>query len=257
LPPALRGLMLAAFAAAYMSTIATQLNWATSYLVNDFYRRFLVRSRDERHYVSTSKLVTLGLMVLGAAVSYVMRTVAGGWDMVVNIGAGTGAVYLLRWYWWRISAWSEVSAMAMAAITSILVRVVKPFAGSDPEVLAKSVLATVAVTTVTWLAVTFLTPPEPESKLLEFYRRVRPAVAGWKHIAALAPEVPPTHDGWYNLMDWLLGCLMVYMALFGIGKLLLGATEWGIAFLVISAASGYAIYWDFSRRGWETLSGRE
>ncbi len=257
LPPALRGLMLAAFAAAYMSTIATQLNWATSYLVNDFYRRFLVRSRDERHYVSTSKVVTLSLMVLGAAVSYVMRTVAGGWDMVVNIGAGTGAVYLLRWYWWRISAWSEVSAMGMAAITSILVRVVKPFAGSDPEVLAKSVLATVAVTTVTWLAVTFLTQPEPESKLLEFYRRVRPAVAGWKRIAALAPEVPPTHDGWYNLMDWLLGCLMVYMALFGIGKLLLGATEWGIAFLVISAVSGYAIYWDFSRRGWETLSGRK
>jgi len=257
LPPALRGLMLAAFAAAYMSTIATQLNWATSYLVNDFYRRFLVRSRDESHYVSTSKVVTLGLMVLGAAVSYIMQTVAGGWDMVVNIGAGTGAVYLLRWYWWRISAWSEVSAMGMAAITSILVRVVKPFAGSDPEVLAKSVLATVAVTTVTWLAVTFLTPPEPQSKLLEFYRRVRPAVAGWKHIAALAPEVPPTHDGWYNLMDWLLGCLMVYMALFGIGKLLLGATAWGIAFLVISAASGYTIYWDFSRRGWETLSGRK
>ncbi len=257
LPVALRGLMLAAFAAAYMSTIATQLNWGSSYVVNDFYRRFLVRDRDERHYVVTSKVATFGLMVLGASVSYVMRTVAGGWDMVVNIGAGTGAVYLLRWYWWRISAWSEVSAMGAAAVTSILVRFAKPFSGSESEVLAKSIVFTVTVTTVVWLAVTFLTRPEPESKLLEFYRRVRPAAAGWKRIAAQAPEIPPEHSGWYNLMDWLLGCLMVYMALFGIGKLLLGATGLGLAFLATSAASGYAIYKDFSRRGWETLSGRD
>jgi solute:Na+ symporter, SSS family len=256
LPGALRGLMLAAFAAAYMSTIATQLNWGSSYVVNDFYRRFIVRKRGERHYVAVSKVATLGLMILGAAVSYIMRTVSGGWSMVVNIGAGTGAVYLLRWYWWRISAWSEVSAMGTAALTSILLRVTNPFSGSDPEVLAKSILFTVAVTTLVWLAVTFITRPEPDSKLLEFYRRVRPAAGGWKRIAALAPETPAVHDGWYNLMDWLLGCLMVYMALFGIGKLLLGPTWLGITFLLVSAASAYAIYWDFSRRGWETLSGK-
>ncbi len=257
LPAALRGFMLAAFAAAYMSTIATQLNWGSSYVVNDFYRRFLARDRPERHYVTISKVATLGLMVLGAAVSYIMRTVSGGWDMVVNIGAGTGAVYLLRWYWWRISAWSEVSAMGAAALMSIVLRVAKPFSGSDPEVLAKSILVTVAITTVIWLAATFLTRPEPDAKLLEFYRRVRPSRAGWKRIAALAPEVNIRGDGWYNLLDWLLGCLMVYMALFGIGKVLLGATGQGLTFLAISAASGYAIYRDFSRRGWETLSGKE
>ncbi len=254
LPAAFRGLMLAAFAAAYMSTIATQLNWGSSYLVNDFYRRFLVRGQDERHYVTASKAATLGLMALGAAISLVMRTVSGAWELLLGIGAGTGAVYLLRWYWWRVNAWSEVSAMGAAAGMLVLLRTIIHLSGSDSEVFSKSILFTVAITTIVWLTVTFLTRPEPDSKLLEFYRRVRPAAAGWKHIAALAPEIPVSHDGLYNLMEWLLGCLMVYMMLFGIGKLLLGSTGLGLAFLGISLASGYAIYWDFSRRGWETLS---
>ncbi len=257
MPGAFRGLMLAAFAAAYMSTIATQLNWSSSYVVNDFYRRFLVRGRGEDHYVTVSKVATMGLMVLGAAVSYVMQTVAGGWDMVVNIGAGTGAVYLLRWYWWRINAWSEISAMITAAVTSIVLRFASPFAPSDPNQFGKNLVLTVVVTTVVWLAATFLTKPEPESKLLEFYRRVRPGVFGWKHVAAMAPEIAPTRDGWYNLMDWVFGCLMVYMILFGIGKLLLGATMTGLWFMALAALSGYVIYWDLSRRGWETLSGRQ
>jgi len=256
LPAALRGLMLAAFAAAYMSTIATQLNWSSSYIVNDFYRRFLARERTESHYVMVSKVATLGLMVLGAAVSYMMRTVAGGWDMVVNIGAGTGAVYLLRWYWWRINAWSEISAMATAAAVSITLRFKSPFAATDPNQFAKNLVLTVALTTAVWLVATFVTKPEPEPKLLSFYRRVRPGVAGWKHIALLAPEIAPTRDGWYNLIDWALGCLMVYMTLFGIGKLLLGSPSTGVLFLATAAVSGYAIYWDLSRRGWQTLSGR-
>ena len=257
LPGALRGLMLAAFAAAYMSTVATQLNWASSYVVNDFYRRFLVRDSTEHHYVMVSKAATMGLMVLGAAVSYIMQTVAGGWDMVVNIGAGTGAVYLLRWYWWRINAWSEISSMITAAAVSLTLKVASPFAASDPDQFAKNLLLTVAITTFVWVATTFMTAPEPESKLLEFYRRVRPGVAGWKRVAHLAPEIAPTKDGWYNLMDWALGCLMVYMTLFGIGKVLLGSTTTGLLFLGIAAFSGYAIYWDLSKRGWGTLSGRE
>jgi len=255
LPAALRGLMLAAFAAAYMSTIATQLNWSSSYIVNDFYRRFLAREKTENHYVMVSKVATIALMVLGAAVSYIMQTVAGGWDMVVNIGAGTGAVYLLRWYWWRINAWSEISAMTTAAVVSITLRFRSPFAPTDPNQFAKNLVLTVVITTAVWLMSTFLTQPEPESKLLAFYRRVRPGVAGWTHIAVLAPEIAPTRDGWYNLMDWALGCLMVYMTLFGIGKVLLGSTGTGVVFLAIAAFSGYAIYWDLSRRGWETLSG--
>jgi Na+/proline symporter len=257
MPPAFRGLMLAAFAAAYMSTIATQLNWSSSYIVNDFYRRFLVRQHTERHYVTVSKVATMGLMVLGASVSYIMQTVAGGWDMVVSIGAGTGAVYLLRWYWWRINAWSEISAMITAAVTSITLRFASPFAASDPNLFGKNLVLTVGITTLVWLAATFLTNPEPESKLLAFYRLVRPGVMGWKRVAALAPDIPPTRDGFYNLMDWALGCLMVYMTLFGIGKLLLGSPTTAALFLTTAAVSGYVIYWDLSRRGWETLSGKE
>jgi Na+/proline symporter len=254
LPPALRGFMLAAFAAAYMSTIATQLNWGSSYIVNDFYRRFLARDRDERHYVRISQLATAFLAVLGAGVSLVMDSVSGAWQLLLGIGAGTGAVYLLRWYWWRINAWSEVSAMAAAASMTALLHTVVKLEGTEAIVFAKSILLTVAVTTVVWTAATFLTKPEPDSKLLEFYRRVRPGTFGWTRVAALAPDVPVTHEGWYNLLDWFLGCLMVYMALFGIGKIVLGSVGVGLAFLTISAVSGYAIYLDFSRRGWEKLS---
>lgn len=256
LPGAFRGFMLAAFAAAYMSTIATQLNWGSSYVVNDFYRRFLVRHRDDRHYVKASKVATAFLAVLGAAVSLVMGSVSGAWELLLGIGAGTGAVYLLRWYWWRINAWSEVSAMLAAAATTVVLRTVVHLSGPGAMVFAKSILITVAVTSAVWVSVTFLTKPEPDAKLVEFYRRVRPGVTGWKRVAGLAPEIPASHDGWYNLMDWLLGCLMVYMALFGIGKLLLGSTGLGLAFLAVSVASGYAIYLDFSRRGWETLAGK-
>ena len=257
LPGAFRGLMLAAFAAAYMSTIATQLNWGSSYIINDFYRRFLVRRKDEKHYVLMSKAATAFLALLGAGVSLIMGSVGGAWQLLLGIGAGTGAVYLLRWYWWRINAWSEVSAMTAAGIVTIFLHTTVHLSGSDSIVFAKSILITVAITSVVWVAATFLTRAEPDSKLLEFYRRVRPGVTGWKHIAAQAPEIPPTHDGWYNLMDWLLGCLMVFMALFGIGKIVLGSLGVGLLFLLISVISAYAIYWDFSRRGWESLSGTE
>jgi Na+/proline symporter len=257
LPGAWRGLMLAAFAAAFMSTIATQLNWGSSYIVNDFYRRFAVKGKSDRHYVITAKVVTAFLAVLGAAVSLVMTSVAGAWQLLLGVGAGTGAVYLLRWYWWRINAWSEVSAMSAAAIMTVLLHTVIHIQGSDATVFAKSLLLTVAVTSTVWLAVTYLTSPEPDSKLVQFYRRVRPSVGGWKRIAALAPDVPAVQENWYNLLDWLLGCTMVYMALFGVGNLLLGSRFWGVILLVGSVVAGYAIYWDFSRRGWETLSGKE
>ncbi len=256
LPAAFRGLMLAGFLAAYMSTIATQLNWGSSYIVNDLYRRFMALNKSQEHYVRVSKVVTAFIAVIGAVVSLLMQEVTGGWELIMGIGAGTGAVYLLRWYWWRINAWSEVSSMTAALLVTVALAIWKPFAGSSAIIFAKSILVTVAITTAVWLIVTLLTAPEPDSKLLAFYRKVRPDVSGWKRVAALAPEVQPTRDSWYNLLDWLLGCLMVYMALFGIGKLLLGSPEIGLIFLAVGAASGFAIYWDFSRRGWEKLSGK-
>jgi Na+/proline symporter len=256
LPGALRGFMLAAFAAAYMSTIATQLNWGSSYVVNDFYRRFLVKNRTESHYVAVSRISTMGLMLLGAAVSYLLVSISGTWTLLMGIGAGTGAVYLLRWYWWRINAWSEIVAMVVAAAMQVLLHTVIHISGSESIVFAKSILLTVVATTLAWVIVTWLTKPEPEEKLLAFYRRVRPDVYGWKRIAAQAPEIPASREARHNLLDWVFGCVMVYMTLFGIGKLVLGYTHLGLTFLVIAGISGYAIYWHFSRRGWQTLSGR-
>src|SRR5689334_8732078 len=159
LPPTLRGLMVAAFLAAFMSTIGTQLNWGTSYLVNDFYRRFLVRERTEHHYVVISKLFTLVMVAVSGYVAAQLTSILQGWQIVLSIGFGTGAVYILRWYWWRINAWSEITAMAVAAaVTLLLTRFT--FAGNEPVIFAKTALITVAITSVAWLAATFLTPPE-------------------------------------------------------------------------------------------------
>ncbi|MBM3775243.1 MAG: Na+:solute symporter [Acidobacteria bacterium] len=250
LPASLRGLMVAAFAAAFMSTIGTQLNWGASYLVNDFYRRFWRRRESERHYVRASQAATVALTILSAAVTFYMESIEGAWKLLIVTGAGTGTVLILRWYWWRINAWSEVSAMASAFVVSVAMQLGLGFSSDDPIGFAQIMLATVGVTTAVWLAATFLTAPEPEDKLLSFYRRVRPSVAGWKPIARLAPEVPPAQDARYNLLDWIGGCALIYGALFGVGKLILKETTPGILFLSLAFAGGAVIYRDLTRRGW-------
>jgi Na+/proline symporter len=254
LPPALRGLMIAAFLAAYMSTIGTQLNWGTSYLVSDLYRRFMVRDASERHYVFVSKIVTVLLVLVSGYVASRLTSIGAGWELVLNLGAGTGAVYILRWFWWRINAWSEISAMIVAALVALGLSRVQ-FSGSDVVVFAKSTLITAGVTTVAWIVATFVTPAEPDATLLAFYRRVHPMVHGWKRIAREAPELPPVRDFRANAFDTILGCILVYGCLFGIGKLIFGAWLTAAVLLAAAAVAGYLIWWDLSRRGWETLSG--
>ena len=122
LPPGLRGLMLASFAAAYMSTVATQMNWGSSYLTNDLYRRFVRRDASEAHYVMASRFAVALTVVLSLIATYYMDQVSKAWELLLMLGAGTGLVYILRWYWWRINAWSEVSAMASAFVVSIALR---------------------------------------------------------------------------------------------------------------------------------------
>src|SRR5438477_1935507 len=168
LPSSLRGLMVAAFAAAFMSTIATQLNWGASYLVNDFYRRFVRRDASEPHYVRASRIATALLTVISAAVAFRIESIGGAWKLLIITGAGTGAVLLLRWYWLRIDSWSEVSAMIAAFVASVLLQTVGGLDSDRPLDFARIVLITVAVTTVVWLAVTFLTRPESESTLVAF-----------------------------------------------------------------------------------------
>src|SRR6266853_2032350 len=253
LPSSLRGLMVAAFAAAFMSTIATQLNWGASYLVNDFYRRFMRRDASEPHYVMASRVATVVLTVASAAVAFRIESIGGAWKLLIITGAGTGAVLLLRWYWWRINAWSEVSAMIAAFVVSVLLQTVGGLKSEQPLDFAHIVLITVAVTTVVWLAVTFLTRPESDATLVAFYRRTRPSRAGWGPVAALAPDVRPSADGLANLIDWVAGCVLVYGVLFGVGKLLLQETLAGVVLLVVAAVAGVIIYRDLSQRGWQTV----
>ncbi len=222
MPAALRGILIAGFMAAFMSTLATQLNWGSSYLVADFYRRFMRRDAAEGHYVVVSRLVTLMLVLAAGFVSWELASIREGWKFVLEVGAGTGGVYLLRWYWWRINAWSEISAMVVALGCSVFFHFANIFKGAEFIVFAKTTLWTVAITSVAWVAVTFLTRAEPDEALVKFYRKVRPHAAGWTRVALMAPDVPETRDLGGNLFSWLLGCAMVYAALFATGELLFG-----------------------------------
>jgi solute:Na+ symporter, SSS family len=256
LPPALRGLMVAAFLAAFMSTVGTQLNWGCSYLVNDLYKRFLVRNSSEKHYVLMSRVFTVLLVLVSGYTAAQLKSIGQGWTLVLGIGFGTGAVYILRWYWSRINAWSEISAMiAAAAVTVGLTHV--PFSGNDALVYAKKSLITGGITTLAWLLATFLTPAESDQTLISFYKRVHPTVYGWQRIATLVPELLEVKDVAGNAFNWLMGVILVYGCLFGIGKLVFGQWGWGALLLAVAGVAGYLIFWDLSRRGWKTLSGAE
>ncbi len=253
LPAWLRGTMVAAFAAAFMSTVGTQLNWGASYLVNDFYRRFVRADASDQHYLWASRIATIGLTIVSALVTRHLDSIQGAWQWLIVTGAGTGTVLILRWYWWRINAWSEVAAMAAAFVTSVFLKTVVGISIDDPIGFAHTMLITVGITTAVWVTVTFLTPPEPQEQLLKFYRRVRPSAALWGPIARLAPEVPPSRDLRYNILDWIAGCALIYGILFGVGKVILKAYGTGAAFLVVAVAAGLYIYRDLSRRGWKTV----
>src|SRR5215469_10495021 len=242
LPHQFRGIAIAGFLAAFMSTIATQLNWGASYLVSDFYRRFVKPGASEGHYVFVSRLATVLLVIVSAWVSVQLGSIASGWQIVLQVGAGTGAVYILRWYWWRINAWSEISAMACSLLLTIVLSRWQPFAGNSSLVFAKSALTTTVITTIVWVAVTFLTKPEPDHVLVLFYQRVRPDVRGWGRIAAEAGDSHPHRDIGSNLVAWVLGCAMVYLCLFGTGKLLLHQPEIGAILVGSSAVCAVLLY---------------
>jgi Na+/proline symporter len=225
LPPYWRGFLLAAFLAAYMSTISTHLNWGASYLLNDVYRRYLKPDGSPSHYARVGQAATLGMMVIAGLITYYLKSVEGAWKFLLAIGAGTGLVYLLRWYWWRINAWSEVSAMAAAFVLSLGLQFGAGLDPGDPRGFAWLMLLTVSGTTVVWLVVTYLTPPEPEAHLRRFYERVRPGGWGWKEVAGRAPEEGP---GYAGLVTWAVGCAVVYLGLFGTGYLFLGRPWRGV-----------------------------
>jgi solute:Na+ symporter, SSS family len=248
-PTYLRGFMLAAFAAAYMSTIGTQLNWGASYVINDFYRRFVKRDDNERHYVIISQLVTVLLMIASVIITFYMDSISGAWKLLLVTGAGTGTVLLLRWFWWRINAWSEVSAMIAAAVVSIFLQVGLKWNSDNPKQFAYIMLVTVGITTVVWLVVTMATAPEPREKLIAFYQRVRPEGPGWNGIASDAGLASSHAQGRLSLQiaNWVLGCALIYGSLFGIGKLIF--KEWGAGalYLLVAIVAGTLITRNLTR----------
>jgi solute:Na+ symporter, SSS family len=239
LPSPFKGLMLAAFAAAYMSTISTHLNWGASYLVNDIYLRFVRPDAGPRAQVLASRAATVLLMVLSLAVMAFLTSVEQGWKVLLGLGAGTGLVLILRWYWWRVNAWSEISAMAASFVTSISLQVMGLDLGDTASGdYALTMLITVAVSTAVWLAVTFLTEPESDATLERFYRRVRPGGAGWRRVSERlglgGDSIPGGSLSWVN---WGAGVVAVYAAVFAVGAVLTGSPLRGVLYAVAAIAA--------------------
>jgi Na+/proline symporter len=232
LPSPFKGLLLAAFAAAYMSTISTHLNWGASYLVNDVYLRFLRPGASPRAQVIASRVATTVLMVCSLIVMSFLSSVEQGWKILIGLGAGTGLVFILRWYWWRVNAWSEISAMVASFVTSmVLAGYGYNLDDLSRPTYAITMLITVAVTTVVWLTVTFATGPESATTLDNFYRRVRPGGPGWRSVASrLGFEGDTIPGGALSWVNWVAGLAAVYCAVVSLGSLLTGSTGKGLLY---------------------------
>ena len=250
LPPSLRGLMLAGFAAAFMSTISTMLNWGASYLINDFYGRFVNPQAGEQRLVTAGRAATVLLALVSAGITFYMESIAGAWKLLLATGAGTGGVLILRWFWWRINAWSEIAAMVTAFAVSLSLQLWMGYNTDDPNDFAVVMLWTVAVTTVAWVAVTYLTGPEPRDKLISFYKRVHPYPILWGPIPAEAGDARSHRGPGRDLLHWAAGCGLIYAALFGVGKLLLGEIGVAAAWLVVCAVCARVIHGELRR--WPT-----
>lgn len=240
LPTPWRGVMLAGFFAAYMSTIATQLNWGASYLVNDVYRRFISPNASQRRLVLIARFATIALFIAGLAVTPRISSVEGAWKFLFALGAGTGGVLILRWYWWRINAWSEISAMIASLVVSQIAMHFIPhyFDAGDPRIDSLVLLITTVASTAVWIPVTLLTKPENDETLRSFYQKVRPGGRGWARIStALGYGREPIPGGALNWTNWLAGVVAVYSSLFGIGRIIFGAVGQGLAFFAAAALS--------------------
>jgi SSS family solute:Na+ symporter len=235
LPAGLRGLMVVGFIAAFMSTMDTHLNWGASYVVNDVYRRFANRRAGHAHYVMVSRLTTVALACLGGVAAWQMDSIAGAWMYLAKLGAGAGLVVLLRWFWWRVNAWSEISALATSFVLANVLPFVPGLGGDDT--FAVHLVIIVAAATAVWLAVTLLTAPADEERLVAFYRKVRPG-GWWGPIARRCPDVMPDRvsRGW---PAWAAGVACIYAAMFGVGDLCLGRYGRGAVLLAVAAATGW------------------
>jgi SSS family solute:Na+ symporter len=240
-PPGMLGLVVASLAAAYMSTISTHLNWGASYVVDDVYRRFIRPDASESHYVNVGRVVTCGLMVLAALVALWLDHAMQAFQILLQIGAGTGLIFLLRWYWWRINAWGEIAAMLISFLLAVYLHFGHVRLGFVPLDPPTALVIGVTVTTFGWLAVTFLTPPTDRAVLQSFYDRIRPAPAGWRRAVDTSGRKDAGEDVAAAFLTWFLGCVAVYAALFATGYLLYGRLEIGLICGAIAIVSAYAL----------------
>jgi Na+/proline symporter len=235
LPAGLLGLMVAGLLAAYVSTISTHLNWGTSYLVNDLYRRFMRPGESERHYVIAGRVVTAALMLAAGLFTLLLQSARASFDLLLSVGAGTGLLYLLRWFWWRINAWSEIAAMVSSFLLAAAFFVAQRRGAAIPSHV--SLLTMVGATTAIWIATAYLTAPTDPGTLRGFYRLARPAGPGWRQIRAACPGVESPDDVSLAFVGWVAGTTAVYGALLGTGLILLGSRTSGMIVLAVAAVA--------------------
>jgi solute:Na+ symporter, SSS family len=236
MPVGFVGLMVGGLVAANSSTILTHLNWGASYLVHDFYRRFIKTDADERHYVRAGRIVTVLLFICSSALVFLLDTAKDAFDVILQVGAGTGLLYLVRWFWWRVNAWCEVVAMVSSFVVSL---VFLALAKNGVHVSTHAALVlTVVATTVCWVITAYVGPQTDRDVLVRFYRAVRPAGRGWEPIRKIAgvsdAELAATGDNIpMALVGWVAGCAAIWSALFTVGNLLYGRTSAALGLLVV------------------------
>jgi SSS family solute:Na+ symporter len=244
LPVGFIGLMVGGLVAANSSTILTHLNWGASYLVHDFYRRFVFKEANEKHYVLVGRMVTVGLFFCASGLVFVLDTAKDAFDIILQVGAGTGLLYLVRWFWWRVNAWCEVVAMVSSFAVSVLLLILNKNGVHVSTHIA--LLTTIVFTTACWLAAVFLGPPTDHQKLIEFYRRVRPLGPGWARVRKMAgvseEEARATHENIpLALLGWAAGCTAIWSSLFIVGNYLYGRTGYALLLFGVFAVSGLTL----------------
>ena len=250
LPVGFVGLMVGGLIAANSSTILTHLNWGASYLVHDFYRRFIRRDATERHYVWAGRVTTVMLFLVSSAVVFVMDSAKDNFDLMLQVGAGTGLLYLLRWFWWRINAWCEVVAMISSFAVSVAIFFLKKDGWDIPT--AQGLIITIALTTVCWVITAYAGPQTDRKVLVDFYLKVRPFGPGWASIRREAgvseDEAASTHQNIpLALLGWVAGCMMIWASLFTVGNYLYGRMGYAAALFCVFLVSALLVLWVVNR----------
>ncbi len=240
LPTGLLGLVVASLAAAYMSTISTHLNWGSSYVVQDVYRRFMRTDADEGHYVTVARITTVVLTVFMGIVALWLETALQAFQILLQIGAGTGLVFLLRWFWWRINAWSELSAMVISFAVAVWFEFGHVQVGLPDWSASMRLVMGVVITTIGWVIVTFLTRPTDEATLRAFYEKMRPVGSGWRAVVGVQPA-PEGESVSAAALAWFLGCVAVYAALFATGYALYGQVAGAVGLGLVAAVGAVGV----------------